>query len=66
MAQGLTPSASGLSMSPRDCPLSNTAGAPGPHPGGQDATLLNCLAAAIPGGDSVVSAEQVFELPNPS
>jgi pilus assembly protein CpaF len=49
-------------MSPRDCPLSNTAGAPGPHPGGQDATLLNCLAAAIPGGDRVVSAEEVFEL----
>jgi pilus assembly protein CpaF len=27
-------------------------------------TLLNCLAAAIPGGDRVVSAEEVFELPN--
>jgi pilus assembly protein CpaF len=25
-------------------------------------TLLNCLAAAIPGGDRVVSAEEVFEL----
>jgi pilus assembly protein CpaF len=27
-------------------------------------TLLNCLAAAIPGGERVVSAEEVFELPN--
>ncbi|HEX4687852.1 MAG TPA: CpaF/VirB11 family protein, partial [Nocardioides sp.] len=25
-------------------------------------TLLNCLAAAIPGGDRVISAEEVFEL----
>ena len=25
-------------------------------------TLLDCLAAAIPGGDRVVSAEEVFEL----
>ena len=25
-------------------------------------TLLNCLAAAIPGGERVVSAEEVFEL----
>src|SRR3954453_14270101 len=25
-------------------------------------TMLNCLAAAIPGGDRVVSAEEVFEL----
>lgn len=24
--------------------------------------MLNCLAAAIPGGDRVVSAEEVFEL----
>ena len=31
-------------------------------------TLLNCLAAAIPGGDRVVSAEEVFEqrFPHPS
>ncbi len=28
-------------------------------------TLLNCLAAAIPGGDRVVSAEEVFELKFP-
>ena len=28
-------------------------------------SLLNCLAAAIPGGDRVVSAEEVFELPHP-
>jgi Flp pilus assembly CpaF family ATPase len=27
-------------------------------------TMLNCLAAAIPGGERVVSAEEVFELPN--
>src|SRR4051794_22475655 len=27
-------------------------------------TLLNCLAAAIPGGERVVSVEEVFELPN--
>jgi pilus assembly protein CpaF len=27
-------------------------------------TLLNCLAAAIPGGERVVSCEEVFELPN--
>lgn len=27
-------------------------------------TMLNCLAAAIPGGDRIVSAEEVFELPN--
>lgn len=27
-------------------------------------TMLNCLAAAIPGSDRVVSAEEVFELPN--
>ena len=27
-------------------------------------TLLNCLAAAIPGGDRVISAEEVFELSN--
>jgi len=26
-------------------------------------TMLNCLAAAIPGGDRVVSVEEVFELP---
>jgi len=25
-------------------------------------TMLNCLAAAIPGGDRVISAEEVFEL----
>jgi pilus assembly protein CpaF len=34
-------------------------------PGGTQAgktTMLNCLAAAIPGGDRVVSAEEVFEL----
>ncbi|MCD4525226.1 Flp pilus assembly complex ATPase component TadA [Nocardioides sp. cx-173] len=29
-------------------------------------TMLNCLAAAIPGGDRVVSAEEVFELRNMS
>ena len=29
-------------------------------------TMLNCLAAAIPGGDRVVSAEEVFELYNSS
>ena len=29
-------------------------------------TLLNCLAAAIPGGDRVVSAEEVFELAVPA
>lgn len=28
-------------------------------------TLLNCLAAAIPGGDRVISAEEVFELKFP-
>jgi pilus assembly protein CpaF len=27
-------------------------------------TMLNCLAAAVPGGERVVSAEEVFELPN--
>jgi len=27
-------------------------------------TMLNCLASAIPGGERVVSAEEVFELPN--
>src|SRR3954453_9227200 len=27
-------------------------------------TMLNCLAAAIPGGDRIISAEEVFELPN--
>lgn len=27
-------------------------------------TMLNCLAAAIPGGDRVISAEEVFELRN--
>jgi pilus assembly protein CpaF len=27
-------------------------------------TMLNCLAAAIPGGDRVISCEEVFELPN--
>jgi pilus assembly protein CpaF len=25
-------------------------------------TMLNCLAAAIPGGERVISAEEVFEL----
>src|SRR4051794_19106035 len=29
-------------------------------------TMLNCLAAAIPGGERVVSAEEVYELPNMS
>jgi pilus assembly protein CpaF len=29
-------------------------------------TMMNCLAAAIPGGERVVSAEEVFELPNMS
>jgi pilus assembly protein CpaF len=28
-------------------------------------TLVNCLAAAIPGDDRVVSAEEVFELRYP-
>lgn len=27
-------------------------------------TMLNCLAAAVPGGERIVSAEEVFELPN--
>jgi len=29
-------------------------------------TMLNCLSAAIPGGERVVSVEEVFELPNMS
>ena len=29
-------------------------------------TMLNCLGAAIPGGERVVSAEEVYELPNMS
>src|SRR6476619_6032507 len=29
-------------------------------------TMLNCLAAAIPGGERVISAEEVYELPNMS
>ena len=27
-----------------------------------ETTMLNCLAAAIPGGHRIVSAEEVFEL----
>lgn len=27
-------------------------------------TLLNCLCAAVPGGERIISAEEVFELPN--
>src|SRR4030095_2189354 len=29
-------------------------------------TMLNCLAAEITGGDRIISAEEVFELPNMS
>ncbi len=28
--------------------------------------MLNCLAAAIPAGERVVTCEEVFELPQPS